>query len=63
MGFNTWNFFGCNNINEGNVFNVAKAMCLTHTTTWKGQPNSLRAAGYVYVNLDDCWHASARNSD
>jgi alpha-galactosidase len=62
MGFNTWNYFGCNNINETNVFNVAKAILLKHAANWEGKTLSLADVGYVFINLDDCWH-SQRASD
>eukprot|EP00696_Hemimastix_kukwesjijk_P010937 gnl/Hemi2/2375_TR839_c0_g1_i1.p1 gnl/Hemi2/2375_TR839_c0_g1~~gnl/Hemi2/2375_TR839_c0_g1_i1.p1 ORF type:complete len:396 (-),score=132.17 gnl/Hemi2/2375_TR839_c0_g1_i1:65-1228(-) len=44
MGFNTWNHFGCG-IDEQLIRNTADAMV----------SSGLAAAGYVYVNLDDCW--------
>jgi alpha-galactosidase len=45
MGWNSWNKFGCN-ISEEIIRGVADAMVET----------GLRDAGYVYLNLDDCWH-------
>lgn len=45
MGWNSWNKFACN-INEQLIREVADAMVET----------GLRDAGYVYLNLDDCWH-------
>jgi hypothetical protein len=44
MGFNDWNAFGCN-VTESLVEQTALAM---HT-------NGMQAAGYDYVNIDDCW--------
>eukprot|EP00967_Tisochrysis_lutea_P017289 scaffold19583_cov28-Tisochrysis_lutea.AAC.3 len=44
MGWNSWNTFRCD-ISERLVLEVAHAMAT----------NGLREAGYVYVNLDDCW--------
>lgn len=44
MGWNSWNKFGCN-IDENIIRGVADAMV----------ENGLRDAGYVYVNVDDCW--------
>src|SRR3954451_6384566 len=44
MGFNTWNAFACN-INEDLIKSTALAM----------KNNGMQAAGYSYVNLDDCW--------
>lgn len=48
MGWNSWNFFGCNGINETLVKEIAEAMVST----------GLSDAGYKYVNLDDCWQVS-----
>jgi alpha-galactosidase len=45
MGWNTWNKFQCD-INENIVKGIADVMVST----------GLRDAGYVYINLDDCWH-------
>ncbi len=45
MGWNSWNKFACN-IDENLIKGVADAMVET----------GLRDAGYVYLNLDDCWH-------
>jgi alpha-galactosidase len=47
MGWNSWNKFGCS-INETLIKEVADAMVST----------GLAAAGYEYVNLDDCWQIS-----
>eukprot|EP00440_Ansanella_granifera_P052773 gb/GFBE01057221.1/.p1 GENE.gb/GFBE01057221.1/~~gb/GFBE01057221.1/.p1 ORF type:complete len:444 (+),score=82.67 gb/GFBE01057221.1/:1-1332(+) len=52
MGYNTWNDLGCDHMNETNVKAVADAMLST----------GLKAAGYKYVNLDDCWHAETRDN-
>ncbi len=45
MGWNSWNKFS-GNINEELIKEVADAMVST----------GLRDAGYIYLNLDDCWH-------
>lgn len=45
MGWNSWNQFDCD-IDEELVRQTADAFVST----------GLRDAGYVYVNLDDCWH-------
>jgi len=45
MGWNSWNKFGCE-ITEEIVRGVADAMVET----------GLRDAGYIYLNIDDCWH-------
>ena len=44
MGFNDWNAFGCN-VSASLVEQTALTM---HT-------NGMQAAGYDYVNIDDCW--------
>lgn len=45
MGWNSWNKFACN-IDETIIRGVADAMVET----------GMRDAGYIYLNLDDCWH-------
>ena len=45
MGWNSWNHYGCN-IDETLIRRTADALVAS----------GLRDAGYVYVNLDDCWH-------
>ncbi len=47
MGWNSWNKFGCN-INESLIKGIADAMV----------SSGMQAAGYQYVNLDDCWQVS-----
>jgi len=47
MGWNTWNHFGCA-INESLIIDTMNALVET----------GFRDAGYVYLNLDDCWQAS-----
>lgn len=44
MGWNSWNKFACN-INEQTIKEVADAMVAS----------GLRDAGYIYINIDDCW--------
>ncbi|MEV6609408.1 glycoside hydrolase family 27 protein [Kutzneria sp. NPDC051319] len=44
MGFNDWNAYGCN-VSESLIKTTAKAM----------HDNGMAAAGYRYVNIDDCW--------
>jgi len=51
MGWNSWNKFGCG-INETLIKEIADAMVST----------GLAAAGYEYVNLDDCWQLSRDNT-
>lgn len=45
MGWNSWNHFGCN-IDEQIIRDVADAMV----------ESGMKAAGYEYINIDDCWH-------
>ncbi|UJR30271.1 hypothetical protein I4U23_017809 [Adineta vaga] len=47
MGWNSWNHFGCN-INEKLIQQTADTIVGT----------GLAAAGYEYINLDDCWQVS-----
>jgi alpha-galactosidase len=51
MGWNSWNRFGCN-INEEIVRRTADAIVAS----------GMRAAGYRYVIVDDCWQ-SGRGAD
>jgi hypothetical protein len=44
MGFNDWNAFGCN-VSEQLIKDTADLFVNT----------GLKAAGYEYVNIDDCW--------
>jgi alpha-galactosidase len=45
MGWNSWNTFRCEGLNEQLVKQIADRMV----------ENGMRDAGYVYINLDDCW--------
>ena len=51
MGWNSWNKFGCN-VSEALIKREADAMV----------SNGMKAAGYQYVNIDDCW-ATGRDSN
>ena len=51
MGWSSWNKFACN-INETLIYNTIDSIIST----------GLAAAGYTYINLDDCWQLS-RNED
>ena len=44
MGWNSWNTFQCN-MDETLIRGVADAIV----------SSGMQAAGYQYVNLDDCW--------
>jgi alpha-galactosidase len=45
MGWNSWNHFACN-VSEDLIKEVADAMV----------ESGMKDAGYLYVNIDDCWH-------
>jgi alpha-galactosidase len=45
MGWNSWNKYGCNGLNESVVKGQADAFVST----------GMKDVGYQYVNLDDCW--------
>jgi alpha-galactosidase len=47
MGWNSWNTFACD-INEKLIQSMADAMVTS----------GMRDAGYVYLNIDDCWHGA-----
>ena len=47
MGWNSWNKFACDGLNEKVVRETADTMVA----------NGMKDAGYEYVNLDDCWQA------
>ncbi|WP_245173648.1 glycoside hydrolase family 27 protein [Streptomyces aureus] len=51
MGWNSWNKFGCN-VTEQKVESVADYLV----------SSGLAAAGYAYVDIDDCWMAGSRDS-
>lgn len=52
MGWNSWNRFGCD-INEQLIREMADAMV----------SSGMKDVGYVYVNIDDCWMAPARDAE
>jgi alpha-galactosidase len=45
MGWNSWNTFNCNGLTEALVKAVADKLV----------SSGMKAVGYQYVNLDDCW--------
>ncbi len=45
MGWNSWNKFACDGINEKVIKEVADAM----------SSNGMQAVGYQYIVIDDCW--------
>lgn len=52
MGWSSWNIFR-HNINENVILDIAKAV----------KESGLADAGYVYINLDDCWQSSLRDEN
>ena len=52
MGWSSWNLFR-HRINENLIYEIAEAMDKT----------GLKDAGYIYVNIDDCWQSSSRDKD
>ncbi len=53
MGWNSWNTFACDNINEKVVRETADAMAA----------NGMRDAGYVYIVIDDGWSKMERDQN
>ena len=51
MGFNDWNAFGCN-VSEALIKQTADFFV----------SSGMKAAGYEYVNIDDCWMSSSRDT-
>ncbi|RZM05109.1 MAG: glycoside hydrolase family 27 protein, partial [Sphingomonas sp.] len=51
VGWNSWNRFACK-VDEATIRATADAMAA----------NGMKAAGYRYVVIDDCWHG-ARDAD
>ncbi|MGW7052488.1 NPCBM/NEW2 domain-containing protein [Streptomyces sp. NPDC054887] len=51
MGWNSWNAFRCD-INESKIKAAADAIV----------SSGLKAVGYQYVNIDDCWQAPERDA-
>ena len=52
MGWSSWNIFR-QRINEKVILEIADAM----------KKSGLADAGYIYVNLDDCWQSSMRDEN
>ncbi|MFI5913003.1 NPCBM/NEW2 domain-containing protein [Dactylosporangium sp. NPDC051541] len=52
MGFNNWNAFGCE-VDAALIEQTADIIV----------SSGLRAAGYNYVNIDDCWSQKERDAD
>jgi alpha-galactosidase len=47
MGWNSWNHFACK-VTEADVRSAADAIVST----------GMKSAGYIYVNIDDCWQGT-----
>ncbi len=45
MGWNSWNYFACDGINEKVITEIADAMVTS----------GMKEAGYQYIVIDDCW--------
>lgn len=45
MGWNSWNYFNCDGINETVIMEMADAMV----------SSGMKDAGYEYIVIDDCW--------
>jgi alpha-galactosidase len=45
MGWNSWNYFSCD-VSEDLIKQAADAMV----------SSGMKDAGYIYINIDDCWH-------
>lgn len=52
MGWSTWNFFR-EQVDESKIKDAANAMVTS----------GLKDAGYVYLNVDDCWQSSMRDPE
>lgn len=52
MGWSSWNIFR-HKIDENVIIQIAKAV----------KDSGLADAGYVYINLDDCWQSSMRDEN
>lgn len=52
MGWSSWNLFR-HRIDENVFLSIAKAM----------SESGLKDAGYIYINIDDCWQSSMRDEN
>ena len=50
MGWNSWNCFACDGINERVIMEIADAMA----------ESGMKEAGYEYIVIDDCWQIGRR---
>ncbi|MCA1758336.1 MAG: glycoside hydrolase family 27 protein, partial [Bacteroidales bacterium] len=48
MGWNSWNHFNCDGINEQVIMEIADAMV----------ESGMKDAGYEYIVIDDCWQVA-----
>lgn len=59
MGFNTWNYFGCNGGNGHGRVNQALIDSIANAFVSQG----MVAVGYQFVNIDDCWAEASRDNN
>ncbi len=52
MGWNSWNFFECERVNEQVIMDMADAMVST----------GMKNLGYEYIVIDDCWQIAREES-
>lgn len=52
MGWNSWNYFECDNLNEMMVREMADAMV----------SSGMKSVGYEYIIIDDCWQIGRDSS-
>jgi len=52
MGFNTWNHFSCTTPGPSETLMLAQGDALIKT--------GMAHAGYIHVNIDDCWQLANR---
>lgn len=52
MGWNSWNKFACDGVNEQVIRQMADAMV----------SSGMKAAGYEYIIIDDCWQVGRDSS-
>ncbi|PYC78577.1 alpha-galactosidase [Streptomyces tateyamensis] len=60
LGFNTWNAFGCAPGVDGKP---GPTEALIKSTADAIHSNGMQAAGYTYINIDDCWMTHDRDGN
>jgi alpha-galactosidase len=53
MGWSSWNYFGCSKV-AGDPISERLLVQIAHAMVNSG----MKAAGYQYINVDDCWFSS-----